>query len=215
MENYLALLSFLCCCKQGGEQNLLLLYSKGTFPLMSAAHRKHRTKTGAADPVVETLASRRRSAASALYKNNEGVTRYSQQNELQLLLNTKNLFSVGEGQESFLFFSGEPFLFHPFLLDFPRFRNPLFLLNPDLLCESFPLFLQFLLHLLLLRQLCLLLFLDFVSQGRRDEGFGVVESIRKSSHKAPECFAILFAGCQLIGNPSFCVAECRIASRFQ
>ena len=58
--------SLRCFCKHGGEQNLLLLYSNGTFPLISAPQRKQRTKTGVANPAVDIFASNLRSAANAL-----------------------------------------------------------------------------------------------------------------------------------------------------
>lgn len=71
---YLKLFSFLhyfefclrCFCKQGGEQNLLLLYSKGTLPLMSTPQKKQQTKTGVVNPEEVAFASRRLSAANAL-----------------------------------------------------------------------------------------------------------------------------------------------------
>lgn len=58
--------SLRCFCKHGGEQNLLLVYSNGTLPLISKPQRKQRTKTGVANPVTDAFANNRRSAAKAL-----------------------------------------------------------------------------------------------------------------------------------------------------
>ena len=62
----LFILSFLCFCRQVGVQNLNVVYSNGTLPLISIPQRKQRASTGAANPEAERFVRKRRSAAKAL-----------------------------------------------------------------------------------------------------------------------------------------------------